>query len=416
MIQQINTPASAYEVVILGGGMVGLSLANQLIEKGITSNIAIIDKENALGLHSSGRNSGVLHAGIYYKPNTLKAKVCVDGAKRLAQWIQERNLPFKQCGKIIIPTKEHLDCQLDELLKRGRSNGARVELWNEAELKQTAPEVRSASGRALWSPNTAVVKPLKVVQALQQELAAQGVCFLLGETTWNHNKQTQKISLRSGESISYGHLFNCAGLQADHIAHQFGVGEGYSLMPFKGYYWQIKSACPIQPSTNIYPVPDLAVPFLGIHFTPSADEQATVSIGPTATPAWGREHYRGFRGIEPSMALRNAGILAKQYLLNQNNFRRYVHEQAFLSLPPLLIQAARELIPTIKQEDIEMSPKVAIRSQLFNQQTQRLEDDFLCLPADHSTHILNAISPAFTASFALADLILERSGLIRPTP
>ena len=130
------------------------------------------------------------------------------------------------------------------------------------------------------------------------------------------------------------------------------------------------------------------------------------------TPAWGREHYRGLKGIEAAMALHNAGILAKQYLLNKGNFRRYVHDQAFLSLPPLLLKAAQQLIPAITREDIEMSPKVAIRSQLFNQQTQKLEDDFLCLPGPHSTHILNAISPAFTASFALADLILERSGFL----
>ena len=415
-MSQHDSQSSSYNVVILGGGMVGLSLANQLIEKGITSSIAIIDKEHALGMHSSGRNSGVLHAGIYYKPNTLKARVCVNGARRLGQWIQERNLPFKQCGKIIVPTKEHLDPQLDELLKRGQANGATVELWNESKLKQAAPEVRSASGRALWSPNTAVVKPLKVVQALQHELTVKGVRFVLGEASWEHIQTTQQISLRSGERISYGHLFNCSGLQADQIAHQFGVGETYSLMPFKGFYWQIKPRCQIQPNTNIYPVPDLAVPFLGVHFTPSADEKAIVSIGPTATPAWGREHYKGFKGFDAGMAIRNAGILAKQYLLNQNNFRRYVHEQAFLSLPPLLLQAAQELIPAIKQEDIEISPKVAIRSQLFNQKTQRLEDDFLCLPGPHSTHVLNAISPAFTASFALADLILERSSFITPTP
>jgi len=411
MIQRAGKMLTSYDVVILGGGMVGLSLAYQLIEKGITSNIAIIDKEQSLGKHSSGRNSGVLHAGIYYKPNTLKARVCVDGAKRLGEWIQERDLPFKRCGKIIVPTKQHLDSQLDELLKRGQANGAKVELMDEDGLRQAAPEVKSASGRALWSPNTAVVKPLKVVQRLQQELTALGVRFLLGETTWEHIQKSQQISLKSGEQIYYGHLFNCSGLQADHIAHQFGIGETYSLMPFKGFYWQIKSTCQIQPSINIYPVPDLAVPFLGVHFTPSAEEQPTVSIGPTATPAWGREHYKGLKGVEAGMAMRNAGILAKQYLLNRNNFRRYVHEQAFLSLPPLILRAAQELIPSITARDIEPSPKNAIRSQLFNHRTHRLEDDFLCLPGPHSTHVLNAISPAFTGSFALADLILERSAM-----
>ena len=229
-------------------------------------------------------------------------------------------------------------------------------------------------------------------------------------------QEWQNNLIKSGEQIFYGHLFNCSGLQADHIAHQFGIGETYTLMPFKGFYWQINQRCTIQPRTNIYPVPDLAVPFLGVHFTPSADKQPTVSIGPTATPAWGREHYKGFKGVEAGMALRNAAILAKQYVLNKENFRRYVHEQAFLSMPPLLLKAAQELIPAIRQEDIEISPKIAIRSQLFNHRTQRLEDDFLCLPGPHSTHILNAISPAFTASFELADLILERSGFITQRP
>ena len=183
-------------------------------------------------------------------------------------------------------------------------------------------------------------------------------------------------------------------------------------MPFKGIYWQTRRTSKIQPKTNIYPVPDLEVPFLGVHFTPSADAQPVVSIGPTATATWGRENYRGIRGFEPHMALINTAILAKQYLTNQGNIRKYVHEQAFLNLSPLFIQAAQALIPSIRREDIEMSPKVAIRSQLFNHKTKKLEDDFLCLQGENSTHILNAISPAFTASFALADLILERSSII----
>ena len=134
-----------------------------------------------------------------------------------------------------------------------------------------------------------------------------------------------------------------------------------------------------------------------------------VSIGPTATLAFGRENYRGLKAIEPGMAAANIGLLARQYLTNRGGFRRYVHEQAFLALPPLLIRAAQELIPAVKPEHIELSQKVGIRSQLFNRTTERLEDDFLCLPGPCSTHVLNAISPAFTASFALADLIIDQA-------
>ena len=395
------------DVLILGGGMVGLSIAHQLLERQITSSITIIDKEPELGRHSSGRNSGVLHAGLYYKPGSVKARVCVDGACRLRAWVEERGLPINPCGKVIVPPRAELDSQLEVLAERGRANGATVDFLDELQLHELIPEARSASGRALWSPSTAVVKPLKVVQRLQQELQQQGVQLITAAPGWQVQQEECSITLSDSSKFSYGHLYNCAGLQADRVAHQFGIGLNYSLLPFKGLYWQLKPNCPIQPRTNLYPVPDLDVPFLGVHFTPSADATPLVSIGPTATPAWGRENYRGLEGIEPGMAAANLALLARQYLANRGGFRSYVHEQAFLALPPLLLKAAQELIPAVRAEHIEISQKVGIRSQLFNHSSQQLEDDFLCLPGPSSTHVLNAISPAFTASFALADLILD---------
>ena len=397
------------DVLILGGGMVGLCLAHQLLERGITNRITVLDKEPDLGRHSSGRNSGVLHAGLYYKPGSIKAQVCVAGARRLRAWVEERQLPLNPCGKVIVPPRGELDPQLDVLAERGRANGAQVEFWDEQQLRALIPEARSASGRALWSPNTAVVKPITVVRRLRQELADRGVVFLEGQAGWKAEPERRQLRLADGGTIAYGHLFNCAGLQADRVAHQFGVGLHYGLLPFKGLYWQLKRGCPIQPRTNLYPVPDLDVPFLGVHFTPSAEAPPLVSIGPTATPAWGRENYRGFQGLEPAMAAANLALLARQYLANRGGFRRYVHEQAFLALPPLLLRAAQELIPAVRAEHVELSQKVGIRSQLFNTSNQRLEDDFLCLPGPSSTHVLNAISPAFTASFALADLILDQA-------
>ena len=395
------------DVLIVGGGMVGLCIAHQLLDRGMSRSITVLDKEPELGRHSSGRNSGVLHAGLYYKPESLKAQVCVAGAKRLRAWVEERGLPINPCGKVIVPPRAELDPQLDVLAERGRANGATVEFWDQQQLHKLIPEARTASGRALWSPNTVVVKPLQVVQSLQQELQHQGVRLITAAPGWRVQPEQCSLSLADGSKLSYGHLFNCAGLQADRVAHQFGIGLNYSLLPFKGLYWQLKRNSPIQPRTNLYPVPDLSVPFLGVHFTPSADPTPLVSIGPTATPAWGRENYRGLEGIEPAMAAANLALLARQYLANRGGFRRYVHEQAFLALPFLLLRAAQELIPAVRAEHIELSQKVGIRSQLFNHSSQRLEDDFLCLPGPASTHVLNAISPAFTASFALADLILD---------
>ena len=401
--------SNSCDVLILGGGMVGLSIAHQLLERGITSSITVLDKEPELGLHSSGRNSGVLHAGLYYKPGSLKAQVCVEGARRLRSWVEERGLPVNPCGKVIVPPRAELDSQLDVLAERGRANGAEVEFWDANQLREMVPEARTASGRALWSPNTAVVKPISVMRRLRQDLANRGVKILQGQHDFKAQSTQKQLTLSDSTELSYGHLFNCTGLQADRVARSFGIGDQYTLLPFKGLYWQLKANCPFQPRTNLYPVPDLNIPFLGVHFTPSAETTPVVSIGPTATLAFGRENYRGLKGIEPSMSAKNIGILARQYFTNNGGFRRYVHEQAFLALPPLLIRAAQELIPDVRPEHIELSQKVGIRSQLFNQQTKRLEDDFFCLPGPSSTHVLNAISPAFTASFALADLIIDQA-------
>jgi L-2-hydroxyglutarate oxidase LhgO len=397
------------DVLIVGGGIVGLCLAHQLLDRGIASRITVLDKEPELGLHSSGRNSGVLHAGLYYKPGSVKARVCVGGARRLRAWIEERGLPLNECGKVIVPPRPELDGQLDVLAERGIANGASVELLDKDQLRELIPEACSASGRALWSPNTAVVKPIAVVRRLQQELREQGVSFLNCQSGWLAQPGRRQLRLADGETITYGHLVNSAGLHADRVAYPFGVGHQYMLLPFKGLYWQLKPDCPIQPCCNLYPVPDLEVPFLGVHFTPSADSTPLVSIGPTATPAWGRENYRGMQGLEPAMAVETISLLVRQYLANHGGFRRYIHEQAFLALPPLLLRAAQQLVPSVRAEHLELSQKVAIRSQLFNHNTKRLEDDFLCLPGPASTHVLNAISPAFTASFALADLILDQA-------
>ena len=388
--------------------MVGLSIAYQLIERNIAKKIIIIEKEKKIGLHSSGRNSGVLHAGLYYKPNSLKAKVSVEGSSRLKEFIKEKGIKLLSCGKVIVAQKLELDSQLDLLAKRGRENGAKVELWDEKQLHDFIPEARSASGRALWSPNTAVVKPISVLNHLLEDVQGKGVILIKSAKDWNFSKTSKCLLLGDSSKISYGHLINCAGLQADRIAHKFEVGMNFKIMPFKGIYWQLKKDSPIKIKTNLYPVPDLNIPFLGVHFTPSVDDEPVISIGPTATPALGRENYTGLTGIEPIMALSNFSTLFTQYISNISGFRKYVHEQSFLAIKPFLLKSAQELIPSIESKHIEISKKVGIRSQLFNTETRELVDDFLCLSGLESTHVLNAISPAFTASFSLADIIIDQ--------
>ena len=220
-----------FDVIIIGGGMVGLTTAFQLIEKNKGKKICVIDKENQLGRHSSGRNSGVIHAGIYYKPESLKAKVCIKGGKRLISWVESKKLPINKCGKIIIPQKENLDKQIDLLFERGSKNGAKVEIIKEDKLKEIAPSARSISGRAIWSPNTCVVNPLKIIKTLEDELLQKGVIFIKGISKLNFDKKQKKIILGDSTELGYLHLFNCAGLHADEIAHKFNIGNNFKIIP-----------------------------------------------------------------------------------------------------------------------------------------------------------------------------------------
>ena len=399
------------EIVIIGGGMVGLSIAYQLIERNISHNIVLIEKEKELGMHSSGRNSGVIHAGLYYKPNTLKAKVCVKGGIRLKKWVGNNKLKINNCGKVIVPTNEKLDSQLDVLYERGRKNGAVVEFIENSRLKELVPETYSITNRALWSPNTSVVNPKEVILTLKNELIGKGLKIYKNSKNWEVDPINNLIKISDGNLIRYDYLFNSAGLWADKIAHKFKVGKEYLLIPFKGNYWNVQENSKIKIKTNLYPVPDLNLPFLGVHFSPDSTN-SKVSIGPTATLAFGRENYELLDSIEPVNSFKNISLLAKQYFLNKFKFRQYVNNQAFLSFQPFLLNEAKKLVPNLKNSDIKISKKIGIRPQLFNIHKDKIEDDFICLNAKDSTHIINAISPAFTSSFELGDLIIDNSKLI----
>tara|TARA_Y100000991_G_scaffold194637_1_gene163385 strand:+ start:4833 stop:6059 length:1227 start_codon:yes stop_codon:yes gene_type:complete len=408
MKDKINT-----DILILGGGMVGLSLAYQLlkIHKGLS--IKILDKEKKLGLHNSGRNSGVLHAGIYYEPGSLKAKVCVEGAKRLKEWCLSENLDVLQCGKIIVTQKNNQNNELNTLYDRALMNGAKVEFIDKKDLKKYSPLIYSATEKALWSPNTCVVEPKSILKRLSERLVDLGVeiIFNIKNLEINTEKNYVEIS-KEGllEKVFYGHLFNCCGVHADEIAKKFNICENYKILPFKGLYWKLKSNKYYNFKTNIYPVPDLNVPFLGVHITPNT--KGEIFLGPTAIPAFGKENYYGLKGFQPFLTAKFLQDLGIQWFLNKNGFRRYAREQALQGLKPIFLKSAQALIPSIKNEDLIKSSKVGIRAQLFDKNEGKLIQDFKLINHRNSTHVLNAISPAFTASFALADLIIERSPIV----
>jgi len=394
------------DILIIGAGMVGLSTAHQILEKFPNLSITILEKELDVGSHSSGRNSGVLHAGLYYEPASLKAKVCVLGAKRLKEWCKEEKIQVMECGKVITPQKPELDKQLEILVERGRANGATVELIDEKQFKELVPDGHTSTGRAIWSSDTCIVKPIQVIQKLKQRIQERGVDFLFFQEHWKIATNYKQIILADGRKLSYDHLINCAGLQADRVAHQFGVGKKYTMLPFKGSYWQLKKDAPFKFNTNLYPVPDLEVPFLGVHVTPSVD--GVTYLGPTATLAMGRENYRGFQGVEPLMTLNFLRHMTLQVITNKR-MRNYVYNQAFDWTPKNFLNAIRAIIPKIEMGHIEKSSKVGIRPQLYDKKKNELVQDFIMLNGPNSTHVVNAISPAFTASFELADYILDNS-------
>ena len=405
----MNKSMENFDLIIIGSGMVGLATAYQALQRDPKLRIAIIEKEDEVGKHGSGRNSGVLHAGIYYPPETLKSRVCIEGKNKLTRWINERGLPYKKTGKIVVPQRAELDDQLDVIYERGKKNGANISYIDASELDNKFAGARSATGRALWTPDTAQVDPKTVIKRLTQEVIELGVKVCLGIKDINIVAEKNTIMYGNAQQITYNHLFNCAGLNAHDIAKEYHVGLNYMLIPFKGIYYDLKPESQIHIPTNLYPVPDLELPFLGVHFTPSIIKDRAATIGPTATITLGRENYAGLDNIEPINAIKNLLCISNRFIKNESGFRKYAKEQALLSFKKLFVEEAKLLIPSLKEVDIKISSKVGIRPQLFDKKSKCMVTDFKCENGKNSTHVLNAISPAFTASFALADLILDSS-------
>lgn len=395
---------SRFDFLIAGAGIVGLTIARELASRYPGKTIAIVEKEPVIGLHSSGRNSGVLHSGIYYPANSLKAMVCSGGARMMAAYCEEAGLPINRIGKVIVPTREEDDPQIDLLLERGAANGVVAELIDRQQLADLEPEAFTASGRALWLPNTSVIDPKAVLNHLSAELKAKGVTFYYGEKAERIDAAKRTMELGS-VSLDYGYLINSAGLHADRLAKRFGVGNDYTFLPFKGMYYKLSPESGLQIRHLIYPVPDLRVPFLGVHYTTAIDGQ--VYLGPTAVPALGRENYSGLDGVNLADASAILYRLAWQYAANKQGFRLLTRIEGRRLFKKYFAEAARALTPRLRDEHLLPCGKVGIRPQLVDLKKNELVTDFIVENGTHSTHILNAISPAYTGSFAFAEHVVN---------
>jgi len=396
-----SSATTCTDFLVVGGGVVGLSIARSLKRRFRDQRVVLLEKESVVGTHASGRNSGVLHAGFYYTPDSLKARFTRQGNQLLAAYCQERNLKLNRCGKLVVARDANDHPAMNELLKRGRANGIELLDISAQEAKRIEPRVRTHE-RALWSPTTAVVHPAEVVASLAKDAQVEGVDLRCGTRFLRKSKNLLHTSSGTYEA---GYVVNAAGLHADVVAHAFGMGESYGMLPFKGLYlysdnpaWSLR--------TNVYPVPDLRNPFLGVHFTVTAEGRT--KIGPTAIPALWREQYQGtenFRlGECADIVRRQLGLL----LSSDWGFHRLAVEEMWKYSRRRLVSLASQLVDGVSEGGFRTWGRAGIRAQLINVNTRRLEMDFVLEGDDRSMHVLNAVSPGFTCALPFADYVATR--------
>lgn len=390
------------DFVICGSGIVGLTLARELTARGADS-IFIIEKERAPGLHASGRNSGVLHAGIYYSQGSERARTCLQGNRLMKAYCRERGLPLLENGKVIVASSPEQLPTLDELHRRAMTNGADVVMVDERELAAIEPGAITVE-RALHSRDTAVISPKAILSSLREELELCGrVRFGFGRKVLGRKPDAPRTLLTCQGPVRYNFFINAAGAHADKVAAFFDAGRKYRLLPFKGLYRQLKPERTNLVRGSIYPVPDIRNPFLGVHFTRSVG--CEVHIGPTAIPAFGRENYGILKGLDfeaLEIILRDARLF-----LSNKTFRSVALSEPRKYLFEAFFADACRLLRGLKPEDVAPSSKVGIRPQLVDIESGRLVMDFLVERGEAELHVLNAISPAFTSSMAFASRLAD---------
>ena len=378
-----------YDYMIVGSGIIGMTIAYELKQSDDSLKIAIIEKENDVAKHASGRNSGVLHAGFYYSADSLKARFTVDGNKLMKEFCKKNSIFVNETRKLVVASDKVELEGLYELQRRAEINGVDTSLISEDEAKLIEPNIKTYK-KALYSPTTASVDPKEVCFKLKDILKDMGIDFYFGMSFENN-------------TIEYDYLINSAGAYADKIAKSFGLAKEYTMLPFKGIYlkyMQNKTDVKI----NIYPVPNLANPFLGVHYTITVDK--SIKIGPTAIPAFWRENYKGIENFNLFEMIEILYYETKLFILNAFNFRKLALSEMKNYNKNVFIQKAVDMVQSIGKDFKPI--EAGIRAQLLNTKTNELVQDFVIEHTKNSTHILNAVSPAFTCSFAFARYVVDQ--------
>jgi L-2-hydroxyglutarate oxidase LhgO len=395
-------PVKTCDFLVIGGGIIGLNLAIVAKQRYPRQRVVLFEKEKSCGLHASGRNSGVLHAGFYYTHDSLKARFTREGNREMSDYCRERGLRMNRCGKLVVARNEQELSTLEELLNRGRRNGVELQELSADEAREIEPRARTFR-KALFSPTTSSVDPSEVMQSMARDARSLGVEF---ETDMAYRRRgTDGMIHASRGRMTAGYVINAAGLHADTIARDFGFSRNHRILPFKGLYlYSSENSGSIR--TNIYPVPDLRNPFLGVHFTVAVDGR--VKIGPTAVPAFWRENYGGFANFSLREMIEVVGLEFGLFWRNESDFRRLARHELSKQFRTEMVKLASELASGVAVSDFRRWGKPGIRAQLYDQKAGRLEMDFRYEGDDKSFHVLNAVSPAFTCSLPFSRYLFDQ--------
>ncbi len=388
------------DFLVIGGGVIGLSIARELKRIYPDSSVGLIEKEAECGMHASGRNSGVLHAGFYYSSDSLKAMFTRAGNERMTAYCRSKNIHMNNCGKLVVARNEAELAGLDELMRRATANGIELHRITEKEAREIEPRVKTF-GSALFSPTTSTVDPSHVVKAMEHDAASEGVKVQRGVKYTGLSGSDVRTSAGTYRAAYY---VNASGLYADRIAMDFGFSADYRLLPFKGLYLYSDEP-PGSLRTNVYPVPDLRNPFLGVHFTVTSEGKN--KIGPTAIPAFWREHYEGVSNFSASELVEIVAREIDLLISSEFEFGRLAVDEVRKYSRRHLVKLSNALVDGVKEENFTRWGKPGIRAQLVNIRKKKLEMDFVLQGDRRSMHVLNAVSPAFTCAMPFAEHVCQ---------
>ena len=389
---------------IIGSGVVGLTLAYEITNHNPTYEINIFEKEDNSIRHGTGRNSGVIHSGIYYTPNSHRSKLCIEGSRLMKKFIQDHNLYLNPCGKLLLPRYLNDLESLDFLFERSKEVGVHaIKLNSKEEILKIEPNCNPKFDQALFIKDTAIGDPKEVTAKLLELLKKRNFSILY------HHEVSKVVSSKGALYVKdtlfeFDLVINAAGLYADQIAKISNLKTNYSSLPFKGKYWSVKTDNPSElPKTLLYPVPNLAHPFVGIHTV--YDKSGNFYLGPSSTPVFGKEAYKPFQKFKLIEFVTLVFKFFTKIIKNENKLRNLAVSELRNLFLSHIKKSTEVYFKNSSNIILSESRKVGIRSQIFDNKSKTLFNDFVVIKQNKTVHILNAISPAWTSSFAMAKYI-----------